>query len=61
MCTAMAVTLLAILRKRGAAAGAAAAFLGSPFWTPLADLTYSAYLYHVQVPADGSMLQRIEC
>mmetsp|Transcript_6055 Transcript_6055/g.17324 ORF Transcript_6055/g.17324 Transcript_6055/m.17324 type:complete len:489 (-) Transcript_6055:359-1825(-) len=49
MCAALAATLLAILQRRGAAGRVIADFLGSPFWTPLADITYSAYLYHVQV------------
>ncbi len=46
---AMAFVLLTVLQRRGVVGRAVANVLSSQMWPPVADLSYSAYLYHVQV------------
>ena len=42
--------MVAVMMTRAGALGRLLhAALGPPFWRPLADLSYSAYLYHIQV------------
>jgi peptidoglycan/LPS O-acetylase OafA/YrhL len=49
MCGALAAVLLALMRQRTATARLFSRALSRPIWTQLSDLSYSAYLYHIQV------------